>query len=163
MIAPGDDRRRRPNDWTKNFRGESSPHRVEAARVAAPASQATPQSMIAVASASQLRASRVRLELREDDGRTWLLTVVLTDEEPRGERSAFDIPSASSCRISRSRPVSISSRASPRTRHQGRVDEAVTGDHLVDRLQQSLVRRFLEDVTLGADSRPRPSRPALPL
>ena len=82
--------------------------------------------------------------------RTWLFTVSwLMNSRPA--TSAFDMPSASSCRISRSRAVSMSSRSPDEEGgHQRRVDEALAADDLVDRPQQRLVRRLLEDVALRA-------------
>src|SRR6266566_1249186 len=77
------------------------------------ASQATPQSMIASRSAIATACVRVSASSFVRMWRTWLLTVSWLMKR-RPATSALDIPSASSCRISRSLPVSISSRSPPR-------------------------------------------------
>ena len=94
--------------------------------------------------------------------RTWLLTVSWLMKS-RAATSAFDIPSASSCKISRSREVSISFCSLPvrNDGHQRRVDEALSARDLLDRAQQCRVRRLLEDVALRARLEPAPEQRAL--
>ena len=87
--------------------------------------------------------------------RTWLLTVSWLMKSFVAT-SAFDMPSASSCRIS---PLAAGEHvvlvlAGEERRHQGRVDVALAAGHLLDRPQQRRVRRLLEDVALRAGLEP---------
>src|SRR6266700_3817152 len=79
--------------------------------------------------------------------RTWLFTVSWLMNS-RCATSAFDMPSASSCRISRREHVRAVLAAEER-RHQRGIDEAVSVCDLLDRAHERFVRRLLEDVALG--------------
>src|SRR5215204_1269318 len=92
--------------------------------------------------------------------RTWLFTVSWLMKR-RAATSAFDMPSASSCRISRSRCVSISSLAREEGRHEGRIDVALAACDLLDGAQESLVRGFLQDVALRTGLEPAAEKTAL--
>src|SRR5689334_23023441 len=104
--------------------------------------------------------SRVCLELGEDVAHV-ALHRLLADEEPAGDvrvRHAVgeeleDLPLAGGEHLLLA--------AGQEGRHQRRIDEALAGHDLVDRLQQGLVRSLLEDVALRAGLEPAPQE--LPL
>ena len=113
------------------------------------------QSIIASRSAMATACVRVSASSFARMCRTWLFTVSC-EMKRRVATSAFDIPSASSCRISRSRcgedvlPVL----AGRERRDQRRVDERLAARDLLDRLEQRLVRRLLEHVAVRARLEP---------
>ena len=108
------------------------------------------QSIIASRSAMATAWVRVSASSFARMCRTWLFTVSC-EMKSRGATSAFDIPSASSWRISRSRAGEdlLAVAAGRERRDQRGVDERLAGRDLLDRLEQRLVRRLLEDVAAG--------------
>src|SRR5436190_936971 len=104
--------------------------------------------------------TRVRLELGQDVAHV-ALDGLLADEEPPGDvgvghpvgQELQDLPLAPG-----QHSLAV---AGEECRHQRGVDEALAGDHLVDRLEQRLVRRLLEDVALGAGLEPTAEEAAL--
>src|SRR5438034_479080 len=104
--------------------------------------------------------ARVRLELGQDVAHV-ALDGLLADEEPPGDvgvrhpvgQELQDFPLAPG-----EHPLAV---AREERRHQRRVDEALARDHLVDRLEQRLVRRLLEDVALRAGLEPAAEEAAL--
>ena len=113
------------------------------------------QSIIASRSAMATACVRVSASSFARMWRTWLFTVSC-EMKSCCATSAFDIPSASSWRISRSRCVRMSwpSRAGRQRRDERRVDERLAGGDLLDRPEQRLVRRLLEDVAARARLEP---------
>ena len=109
------------------------------------------QSIIASRSAIATACVRVSASSFARMWRTWLFTVSC-EMKSCCATSAFDMPSASSCRISRSRCGEdlLAVAAGGERRHQRRVDERLAGGDLLDRSQQRLVRRLLEDVAARA-------------
>ena len=109
------------------------------------------QSMIASRNAIATACVRVSASSFARMWRTWLFTVSWLMKR-RCATSAFDIPSASSWRISRSRPGQhvLAVLAAEERGHQRGVDEALAAGDLLDRADERLVRRLLEDVALGA-------------
>ena len=113
------------------------------------------QSIIASRSAMATAWVRVSASSFARMWRTWLFTVS-GEMKRRCATSAFDMPSARSCRISRSRCGEdlLAVAAGRERRDEGRVDERLAGGDLLDRLEQRLVRRLLEHVALGARLEP---------
>ena len=111
----------------------------------------TRQSMIASRSAIATACVRVSASSFARMWRTWLFTVSWLMKSFVAT-SAFDMPSASSWRISRSRAGEhvVLVLAGEERGHERRVDVALAARDLLDRAQQRLVRRLLEDVALRA-------------
>src|SRR5919204_5288564 len=93
--------------------------------------------------------SRVGLELREDVPHV-ALDRLLADEEPAGDVGVRHPVGEQLQNLALAAGEHVLAVAREEGRHQRRVDEALAGDDLVDRLQQRLVRRLFEDVTLRA-------------
>src|SRR4051794_27685847 len=91
---------------------------------------------------------RVRLELGEDVPHV-ALDGLLADEEARGDVGVRHPVREELQDLALAAGQHLVARVAEEGRHQGRVDEAVARNDLVDRLQQRLVRRLLEDVALG--------------
>src|SRR6266540_4305397 len=94
--------------------------------------------------------------------RTWLFTVSWLMKS-REATSAFDIPSARSWRISRSRTVSISSLARQQGRHQRWIDVALSARDLLDGAEKRRVRGLLQDVALRAGLETAAEKTSLPV
>ena len=109
------------------------------------------QSIIASRSAIATACVRVSASSFVRMWRTWLLTVSC-EMKSRSATSPFESPSASNWRISRSlrREHVALVAAGEELGHQGRVDVALAGRDLLDRAHERAVRRFLQDVSLGA-------------
>ena len=122
-----------------------------------PAMARPPESMIASRSAMATACVRVSASSFVRMCRTWLFTVSCEMKSwPRRRRSTC--PSASSCRISRSRGgehVVVVACPTRNCGHQRRVDVALALRDLLDRAHERLVRRLLEDVPLSPRLEPR--------
>src|SRR5207253_11155530 len=121
------------------------------------ASDASVDDRFAKRNRNRLRA-RVRLELREDVPDV-ALHGLLTDEELRGHvlirhpvrEQLQDLALAAGQHL-------VLVLAGEERRHQRWIDVAFAGRHLLDRTQQRLVRRLLEDVALRAGLEPAPEQ-----
>ncbi len=114
------------------------------------------QSIIASRSAMATAWVRVSASSFARMWRTWLFTVSC-EMKSCCATSAFDMPSARSCRISRSRCVRISCPSRPVASDgiSAGSTNVSPGCDLLDRLEQRLVRRLLQDVAVRARTRGR--------
>src|ERR671935_275125 len=130
----------------------ASPSTATTAAIATAATSSAPRRLVDDRVAKRNRhgmRARVRFELREDVPHV-ALHGLLADEEPPGHvrvrhpvgEELEDLPLPRSQHL-----LAVSGEEG---RHQGGVDEALPGHDLLDRLQERLVRRLLEDVALRA-------------
>src|SRR2546430_24883 len=104
--------------------------------------------------------ARVRLQLREDVPHV-ALDGLLADEEPAGDVRVRHPVGEQLQDLALAGGQHVLTVPGEERRHQRGVDEALARDDLVDRLQQRLVRRLLEDVALRAGLEPAAEEAAL--
>src|SRR4029077_19467657 len=114
---------------------------IAAAATAATIATALVDDRVTKRDRNRVRA-RVGLELGEDVAHV-ALHGLLADEEPRGDVRVRHPVGQQLQDLALAGGQHVLAVAREEGRHQRRVDEALAGDHLVDRLEQGLVRRLL--------------------